>query len=245
MSAWQNTLAPPPGPSADPEGLRRGAAVFTQAGCATCHAGRYFTNHDVIPQPQVGTQPARAQALAAFPRIFTTPTTYPPDTPVPLPPDPPVLEVPTDITPEHVRQLAYAVGDPSGGYKVPSLIGLRLTAPYLHDGGVAAGPEALGQDGDRFVVRRPDQLGLAGTLLRGTPADPASSLRVLLDRELREPTVNANRSSPSLQRSNADGSGHAYWVDAAAGFTAAEQDALVTFLLSLNDDPNVLPESAR
>ena len=36
------------------------------------------------------------------------------------------------------RRLAYAQ-DGAGSYKVQSLIGLAYDAPYLHDGGVAAG----------------------------------------------------------------------------------------------------------
>lgn len=36
-------------------------------------------------------------------------------------------------------KLAFAHGDSPGGYKVPSLIRLYWTAPYLHEGGVAVG----------------------------------------------------------------------------------------------------------
>ena len=246
MSAWQNTLAPPPNqPTNDTEVLRRGAAVFTQAGCIDCHSGRYFTNHDVIPQKEIGTQPSRAKALAAFTRIFTSPQTYPNSVSVPVPPDPPVLPVPTDITPKRVQQVAYAMGHPAGGYKVPSLIGLYLTAPYLHDGGVAAGIEALKQDQESFSVANPDQLGMAGTLLQGIQPDPSASLRVLLDRRLRKPTIAANRANSSLQKANVDGSGHNYWVDQRAGFNTEDQTALIQFLLSLDDNPEVLPVASR
>jgi cytochrome c peroxidase len=75
--------------------------------------------------------------------------------PVPVPPDPPVLPVPTDITPKRVQQVAYAIGNPSGGYKVPSLSGLYLTAPYLHNRGVAAGKEALKQDKEGYIEPLP------------------------------------------------------------------------------------------
>lgn len=242
MSAWQNTLAPPPyQPTSDTEVLKRGAAVFNRAGCVDCHSGRYFTNHDVIAQKEIGTQPSRAAALAKFPRVFQSPQTYPNSVRVPLPPNPPVLDVPTDITPQKNQQLAFAIGNPAGGYKVPSLIGLYVTAPYLHDGGVAAGAEALKQDKKGFSVGDRSQLGMAGTLLRGIQPDASASLRVLLDRRLRQPAIAANRASASLREANVDGSGHRYWVDQKAGFTMQEQTELIQFLLSLDDNPEVLP----
>lgn len=244
MSAWQNTLAPPP--ATDPqtvETLQRGAQVFTRANCAECHSGRYFTNHTVLPQPQVGTQPSRAPTLLAMARSFTAPKTYPNGVSVPLPLDAPVLDVPTDITPKPDQKLAFGLNQRSGGYKVTSLIGLAVTAPYLHDGGVAASAEAIqpNQQGDGFVVVKADQMGMAGTLLQQIPPDAAASLRVLLDRTLRQTAIAANRANPDLQKSNVDGSGHNYWVDADAGFTAQEQTDLIQFLLSLDDDPAVLP----
>lgn len=99
--------------------------------------------------------------------------------------------VPTDITPQEDIELAYAQNDPAGGYKVPNLIGLYLSAPYLHDGGVAASAEALKLDKKSFKVADSSQLGMAGTLLRGINPDPNASLRVLVDRNLRKPTVAA------------------------------------------------------
>ena len=244
MSAWQNTLAPPPYPTTNTDSIKRGAAIFTRAGCVECHSGRYFTNHDVIPEQEIGTQPSRAPAQAPFARILGTPRTYPSNVSVPLPPDPPVLEVPTDITPKQAQQLAFAINNPAGGYKVPSLIGLHVTAPYLHDGGVAASSEALKRDDKGFSVANPEQLGMAGTLLNGIKPDPSASLRVLIDRKLRKPTVAANRANPDLQRSNVDGSGHAYWVDTKAGYAVQDQTDLIQFLLSLDDDPEVLPTAA-
>lgn len=244
MSVWQNTLAPPPLQTANVASLQRGAAVLNRAGCAECHSGRYFTNNQVIPQNEVGTQPSRAPTLAPFTRIFTQPLTYPNSVSAPLPADPPVLSVPTDITPQSALQLAYGINNPAGGYKVPSLIGLYLTAPYLHDGGVAAGAEALKRDANngRFTVANSAQLGMAGTLLENIPPDPSASLRVLLDRNLREPMIAANRAKSSLQRANVDGRGHNYWVDAESGFTTQDQTDLIQFLLSLDDQPEVLPD---
>jgi hypothetical protein len=70
-------------------------------------------------------------------------------------------------------------------------------------------------------------------------------LRALLDRDLREPMLAANRNNSDLQRSNVSGEGHAYWVDRAAGFTTSDQTNLIKFLLSIDDDPAVLPKSSR
>jgi hypothetical protein len=245
MSAYQNTLAPPPNRSIhDPETLRRGAAVFEAANCASCHSGRYFTNHDVIPEDEVKAQPSRAKALARFPLIFVPPETYPPNIPVPPPADPPVISVPTTITPQRVRELSYAVGNPAGGYKVQNLIGLYLTAPYLHDGGVAASADAVEQQEDgSYSVANPDRMGLAGTWMQGIAPDPEASLRVLVDRHLRSVAVTQNRANHDLQMIHSDGSGHDYWVDKQAGFSPQEQTALVQFLLSIDDDPAVLPDS--
>jgi len=166
-------LAPPPyQPTTDVEVLKRGAAVFTKASCVDCHSGRYFTNHDVIPQREIATQPSRAKASAGFARLFVPPVTYPPSVSVPLPPAPVVLPVPTDITPQRVIELSYSQSDPAGGYKVPNLIGLYLTSPYLHDGGVAASAEALKQDEQgNFSIADPQQLGMAGTVMQGIQPD--------------------------------------------------------------------------
>ncbi|MEA5603369.1 hypothetical protein [Nostoc sp. UHCC 0252] len=246
MSAFQNTLAPPPHEAADLETLKRGAAIFTKANCFQCHSDRYFTNHKIIPVKEVGTQPKRAPASTKFAKEFVTPDTYPSNVPVPLPPNPPVLKIPTDITPQEDIELAYALSDPDGGYKVQHLIGLYLTAPYLHDGGVAASTEALKQDENgRFIINKPDELGMAGTLVQGIEPDPESSLRVLLDRNLRSAVVAANRANPRLQQSNVEGNGHAYWVDEKAGFSTADQTDLIKFLLSIDDDPAVLPDASH
>jgi hypothetical protein len=245
MSAWQNTLAPPPSAANSPMVLQRGARIFTQAGCAECHHGRYFTNHRVIAQTQLETQPSRANTLAPIGRSFTMPQTYPNQQWVPVSANASILDVPTDITAQADQQLAFALNDPAGGYKVPSLIGLAVTAPYLHDGGVAATAEALQVDrSGEPKVAHPDQLGMAGTLMQNRLPDPGASLQVLLDRELRQQAIAANRSHPDLQQVQVDGSGHHYWVDRQAGFTPQEQTDLIQFLLSLDDDPAVLPETA-
>ncbi len=241
MSAFQNTLAPPPYRSEDPNAVRHGAQVFKRAGCAGCHSGSRFTNHRVVSQSQIGSQPSRARALAAFLRVFGPPRTYPADVPVPLPLNPRIIRVPEDISPAEDRQRAYAQNDPAGGLKVPSLIGLQVSAPYLHDGGVAAGPEALRRNGNRFIIARARQLGPAGTVFVGLPTDPVNSLRLLLDRQLRAALVKTNRTDTRLQQANVDGSGHEFWVDIEGGFSGQDQDDVIAFLLSLDDDPALIP----
>jgi hypothetical protein len=246
MSAYQNTLAPPPYPAqVEQSTLQRGAAVFANANCAQCHSGRYFTNHDVIPIEEVKSQPSRASALAKLPPAMVPPETYPPNIRVPLPTEPKILSIPTDITPQHNQELAYASNN-NGGYKVQNLVGLYVTAPYLHDGGVAATATALQQEADgSYSVANPDEMGLAGTAVQNRKPDPEASLRVLLDRQLRDIAVTANRQNPDLQMIHADGSGHEYWVDAKAGFSPEDQTALIQFLLAIDDEPALLPEAVR
>ncbi len=244
MSAFQQTLAPPPTPTTDRAALERGAAVFVRAGCADCHSGRYFSNNELIPAGEIGTQPLRARAMAGLTDLLVEPRVYPPSLTAPVAADAPTLPIPTDTTPDRIRELAYARNG-EGGYKAISLIGIYLHAPYLHDGGVAAGPDALREEDGRFVVADATQLGMAGTLQRQIHPDPAASLRVLVDRQLRAPMIEANRADPALQAAHVEGIGHEIWVDEAAGFTTQEQSDLIRFLLSLDDDPEVLPAENR
>ncbi|MED4584432.1 electron transport protein [Brevibacillus choshinensis] len=221
MSAWQNKLVPPKPPiTADAATLEIGRDVFQRASCIKCHAGDFYTNNRIVPAPEIGTDPSRAQALKATEKIWGEPTIYSPDTPVPVPPNAKVLKVPTDMLDPEQINLAFAKGNSSGGYKTPSLIGLYWTAPYLHDGGVMVGPDAK------------KQLGYPGTLAKGIQPDPANSLRALMDKKLREKVIVANRSA-NLQQVHVQGIGHEFWVDETTGFTPQEQDALIKYLLLL------------
>jgi hypothetical protein len=229
MSAWQNTLEPPAPPfRTDPVVAAEGRAVFVRAGCVVCHAGAAMTNHRVIPANVIGTEPSRARALKKTEAIFGESFLYTFDTPVPVPQGARILRVPTSHLDPGQIQTSYAHGGSSGGYKVPSLIGLYRSAPYLHDGGVAVGAD-------------PDtQLGIPGTLGKGVMPDPANSLRALIDRDLRRKVVAANRASKALQTVHVQGTGHEFWVDPAAGFTPNEQEALIRFLLAYH--PNTATE---
>jgi hypothetical protein len=106
------------------------------------------------------------------------------------------------------------------GYKVPGLVGLWWSAPYLHDGGVAVAP------GESVV-------GVGNIRARGLPLDPRASLRALLDRELRARVIAANHADAPRWALHVRGVGHEFWVDPGAGFTPAEQRALIEYLLSL------------
>jgi hypothetical protein len=220
VAAWQNTINPPSlSAKIDAEQIARGRDVFVRAGCIRCHAGAYLTNNRVVSAEVVGTEPSRAQALKKTEKVFGEAVFYAPDTPVPVPKNAKVLKVPTEQLDKEQIRLAFAHGDSKGGYKVPSLIGLSWSAPYLHDGGVAVGPNG--------------ELGLAGTLRKGIVPDARNSLRALLDRTLRQQVIRANASDPQLRAVHVSGDGHRYWIDQQTGFTKEEQEAVIDYLLSL------------
>lgn len=102
--------------------------------------------------------------------------------------------------------------------RVPSLLGLTWSAPYLSDGGVA-----VSADG----VRR----GIADTLLVHLAPDSKESLRALLDRKERAKVIEANRSDNTATSMQIDGSGHLYWVDEEAGYGREDQNAIIYFLM--------------
>lgn len=221
MSAYQNTIMPPvKKDNAEENVIQAGETVFKRAQCISCHAGDAFTNHRIISSQIIGTEPSRAMALKKTEYLFGKASFFTPDTPVPIPPGAKALNVPTDhLDPEQIK-LAYAHGDSPGGYKVKGLIGLQWTAPYLHDGGAAVGPNM-------------SQVGIPGTLMKGIAPDPANSLRALVDSRLRRQVIAANQSVKSLQDVHVAGTGHEFWVDETTGFTKEQQDALIRYLLSL------------
>jgi mono/diheme cytochrome c family protein len=242
MAAFQNSLLPPPNRSeANRQALAsgsvgRGAVVFQDAGCASCHAGAFYTDNRIHPIGEIRSNPARARSHLALNGLLVPPEIFSLDTTVPAPPGARVLAVPTAGFSPTPTSLPTGLL-PDGGYKTTALRGVYLSAPYLHDGGVAvrAGSLRFNLDGS-FVVVDPQGLGLTGTLVIGVNADAASSLRALVDRQLRQQVVAANLNSPALVRSNLDGTGHDFYVDPTGGFTYAQQADLVNFLLSLDDD---------
>ena len=225
MAAWQDTIVTPPVElNVNTATKNRGRQVFERAGCLTCHAGSFLTNNKVMPSSEIAANPVRSQALQKTERNFASPVLYSFDTPVPLPAHPKPLPVPTDYLDPQQINLAWAHHGSEGGYKVPSLVGLYWSAPYLHDGGVAVGKNTA------------SELGLVGTVEKNILPDPANSLKALVDRDLRAQVVSANHSSSALRRMNVEGIGHNYWVDHQSGFTDEEQRALILYLLTY--EPN-------
>jgi hypothetical protein len=223
VSAYQNTLKPPRSHlKRNATMAAEGEAVFRRAGCITCHAGPYLTNNRIVAADVIGTNPSRARSFRKTETFWGPPLMYDYDTPVPLPAKPKLHKITLNGMSEDEIRLAFAHGGSPGGYKTPSLYGLYWSAPYLHDGGVAAGPE-------------PGQYGIPGTFKAGILPDPAESLRALVDKRLRELVVKANRADKGLRDANVDGTGHDYWVDETTGFTRREQDALIHYLLTLHD----------
>ncbi|ACK68625.1 conserved hypothetical protein [Gloeothece citriformis PCC 7424] len=271
MSAWQNSLTSPPNLSRENSealangSVERGARVFQQAGCVSCHTPPFFSDNIIHPVDELKTNPARGEARLALNNLLVPPKLYTFNTPVPIPSDAEVLNVPTEGISESPTTLPKGIL-PKGGYNTPSLIGLYLTAPYLHDGGVAVGKDALkiNDDGSYTIVDPrttdpPNQWGLTGTLARFdvTPdgqidiskrilPDSANSLRALLDRRLRHWVIKANKANPGLRINNLDGTGHEFYVDPSRGFSYGQQSDLVNFLLALDEDPaHFWPRSAR
>ncbi|MDZ4871698.1 MAG: hypothetical protein CLLPBCKN_001086 [Chroococcidiopsis cubana SAG 39.79] len=243
MAAFQNSLVPPPNRTQENitalknGSVRRGAQVFQRANCATCHAPPFFTDNKIHPLKQLGNNSARARSRLALKDVLVPPKIYTLNNPVPIPANAEVLDVPTEGISDSPTTLPKGFL-PDGGYKTLSLRGVYLSAPYLHDGGVAvrAGSLKIQSNGSFTVVDRTG-LGLTGTLSIGQSADSASSLRALLDRQLRSQVIAANQANPALVRSNLDGTGHEFYVDKTTGFTPAQQTDLINFLLALDDDP--------
>ncbi len=237
MSAWQNSLTVPPNRSqanfnALKNGsVKRGAAVF-QSSCLSCHRSPFFTDNKIHSIAEIKTNPARAKSRLAQNALLVAPKMYSLDTPVPIPTNATVLDVPTAGISSQPNQLPIGLL-PKGGYKTPSLLGLYLTAPYLHDGGVSVRNGAIAvADNGRYQIVDSTGLGLSGTLSQGIVPDAASSLRALIDRDLRSKVVMANRSNPALQVSNLDGSGHDFYVEG-----PQRQQDLINFLLALDNKP--------
>lgn len=242
MAAFQNSLLPPPNRSSENQqalksgSVQRGAKVFEQANCATCHIPPFFTDNIVHPISEIATNPARAQSRLALNNLLVPPKLYTFNTPVPVPDDAETIDVPTEGISDSPTTLPKGML-PDGGYKTTSLLGVSFSAPYLHDSGVAVRKDSLKVGSNGITIVDPSGLGLTGTLSQGIPADSASSLRALVDCNLRNQVVAANLANPGLVNSNLDGTGHEFYVDRTTGFTPAQQNDLINFLLALDDNP--------
>jgi hypothetical protein len=237
ISAWENTLVPPPNKTPENQqalangSVQRGAQIFKDAGCVTCHIPPFFTDNKIHPNSEIGANPARGESRVALNDLLVAPKLYSLNTRVPVPANAEVLDLPTEGISASPTTLPNGLL-PDGGYKTMPLRGLYLSAPYLHDGGVAVRAEAIQVTTSGITVVDSMGLGLTGTLSRGIPADSANSLRALIDRGLRTQVIAANKANPSLVRSNLDGTGHNFYVD-----DVAKQTDLINFLLALDDNP--------
>ena len=242
MSAWQNSLVPPPNQTPQNQqalqsgSVDRGAQIFEQAQCLTCHKAPYFTDNKTHPIAEIKTNRARAESRLAQNDLLVPPKIYTLNTLVPISSNAEVIDVPTEGISDTPTTLPKGLL-PDGGYKTPSLRGLYLTAPYLHDGGVAVRKGALQVGADGIEIADPTGLGLSGTLSQAIPADAADSLRALLDHNLRAQVIATNQANPALQLSNLDGTGHEFYVDSSTGFSPSQQNDLVNFLMALDDNP--------
>jgi hypothetical protein len=254
MAAYQQTIVSPPNTSAENKAaiadgsVERGAQVFLRAGCASCHSGATGNDGRVHPLGEIETNSGRARSHLALQPLLVAPKIYPFDVPVSggaVPAGTPTIELPTLFYSPSPTSLVYGL-EPSGGYKTPTLRGLWSSAPYLHDAGAAIAPGALvaGPKGwfvpAEIVGGAPYGFGLPYTLVQALPADPANSMRALLDRTLRAEVVAVNHgyNGGSLTQINLEGVGHNFYVDAQTGWASPQdQTDLVNFLLALDDDP--------
>jgi len=255
MAAFQNSLVPPPNKSEANKAalasgsVERGARIFKQAECATCHIPPFFTDNAIHPIQEIKTNPERSKSRLGLAKLLVPPQMYTLDTPVPVPATATVLDVPTEGISDSPTTLPDGIL-PKGGYKTTSLRGLYASAPYLHDSGVAVRAGAIALASHSVQIIDSTGLGLPGTLNRikrdnvtqknipdPANADAANSLRALVDRDLRRQVIAANRADPRLVLSNLDGTGHRFYVDPKAGYSIKDQTDLVNFLLALDDHP--------
>jgi hypothetical protein len=244
VSAFQQSLRVPPNTSIENQvnlhngAVLRGAEVFHAAKCDACHTPPYFTNGSIIPYNQILTSPKRARGRRIYDSRLVEARIPSFDQPVPLPANPNLITLPPDPLASSNLVLPPGLDSPEGGYKVSGLLGAYLKAPYLHDGSVASTKEAILTSSDgSYTVADPAGIGIPGTSKSDHAIDAANSLRVLLDRDLRQILLENNASDPTLVTDGIEGSGHDFYVDPEAGFTWQQQSDLIAFLLALDDDP--------
>ncbi|WP_318503375.1 electron transport protein [Bacillus sp. T3] len=201
-----------------------GRRIFEQGGCISCHGGQYLTNNKLISPKVIGTNDSRAKAFKKTENYFDEPVMYDDQTPVPLPKNPIKHRIQMTKEQEEQLKLGWAHGDTGGAYKTPSLYGLYWSAPYLHDGGVAVGPNLL------------TDLGVPGTYLKNNVPDSRNSLLALIDSKLRMKVIAENKKNEAVKSANVTGEGHEFWIDETTGFNQQQQQALIDYLLTVTDE---------
>jgi hypothetical protein len=72
LVAYVLSLEPPPNPRRGGGAEARGERIFQSSGCASCHAGPYYTSGETVAIEAIGTDPARASV--EFPKGYRVPT---------------------------------------------------------------------------------------------------------------------------------------------------------------------------
>lgn len=244
LGAFQASLTVPPNRTLENRvaiesgAVTRGAEIFATANCSDCHPPPFFTNRKIASNDVINGNTARAVNRRVLEGQLVEAVVPAFDQVVPLPPNPRLITIPPNEFAADNLTLPPGLDTPAGGYKVTGLLGTYLKAPYLHDGGVAVGPNALSiaSDGSYTIVDA-GAIGVPGTIKNNAPVGAAHSLRALLDRDLRNIMIANNLADPDLVNGHIDGTGHEFFVDPAAGFTYQQQTDLIAFLLSLDDNP--------
>lgn len=223
--------------------VRQGYQVFKEQGCATCHAGPFFTDNQIYPLKEIKTDSARAAATKLL-QVGLAPR-YDPKTG-------------RAETGGILGFLAGLIAGKHAGYKSVTLRYVWGSAPYLHDGGVgvALKPE-LGKGGDDLKAllsrNQNDKVYGMAQILNYRESHPDSyyrpdaalSLQSLLLKSERDKVVAANRAPVypipgradfvSVASMHIQGVGHEYWIDDVPGGDIVTP--LVAFLLALDDNP--------
>lgn len=144
LHAYLARLLPPPTADVDEQTLDAGRRVFRAAGCNECHLESPKTTGAIVPLGELapGSAPKRIDLATAFGGALQ---------------DDPDTGYDDRLI---VMNAEWRRG--KKGYKVPQLVGVALTAPYLHDGSVPTLDALLSPDRGRraphpYYVVHPDE----------------------------------------------------------------------------------------
>jgi len=132
MSAYLARVLPPPPAPIDPERIAVGRRVFREAGCNDCHLESRETPGMIVPLSALlpGYNPKHIEPVGT--------------------PGGELLDDPRTGYDDRVMVMSAAWRGGAIGYKVPQLVGIGLTAPYLHDGSVPTLDALLSPDRGAF-----------------------------------------------------------------------------------------------
>lgn len=144
LHAYLARLLPPPTAGVDEQTLDAGRRVFRAAGCNECHLESPKTTGAIVPLGELatGSAPKRIDLATVFGGVLQ---------------DDPDSGYDDRLI---VMNAEWRRG--KKGYKVPQLVGVALTAPYLHDGSVPTLDALLSPDRGRraphpYYVVHPDE----------------------------------------------------------------------------------------